>query len=194
MPLSVFPATPAPSYSYIFEQEYKTEISDYETGLEYRRRKQRFPKRGFSLTYKVLEMTTAGRDVLYEFFVVSQGAYVPFYYFDFISRRIIDEFVAHGDGIEDTFDLPSKETVEDATLKIYVDGIESNWVFSEGTGEGGVDQVTLPSVPVEGALITTNFNGRLRIKARFKEDKMSEELFSVYLTKFGLSIFEVKDF
>jgi len=194
MPLSVYPATPVPQYSYILEQEYKTIVSSYETGLEYRRRAWRFPKRTFVLNYNVLEMITAERDALYEFFVLSQGSYVPFYYFDFKVRRITDEFVAYGDGAAETFDLPSMDTTNDATLKVYVDGVDTNWVFGDGTGAGGVDQVTLPVHPGVGALITANFNGRLRIKARFKEDKMSEEIFTAYLTRFGLSIYEVKDF
>ena len=194
MPLSVYPATPTPQYTYVFDQEYRTTISSYETGLEYRRRMWRFPKRTFNLRYNVLQMTTAGRDALYEFFIQQQGAYVPFYYFDFKIRRILDEFVAYGDGAEDTFDLPSKDTVNDSTLKVYVDSVESNWVFGDGAGEGGVDTVELPSVPGVGALITANFNGRLRIKARFKEDKMTEEIFTAYLARFGLSVYEVKDF
>ncbi len=194
MPLSVYPTTPVPQYSYMFEQEYKTQISNYETGLEYRRRGWRFPKRTFTLKYNVLTMTTAQRDALYEFFVLSQGGYVPFYYFDFGIRRITDEFVAYGDAIKDTFDLPSKDTMDDATLNVYVDAVESNWIFGDGAGAGGVDTVELPAIPADGALITTDFNGKLRIKARFKEDRMSEEIFSRYLTRFGLSIYEVKDF
>ncbi len=194
MPLSVFPSVPTPQYSYLFEQEYKTQISSYETGLEYRRRIWRFPKRTFTLKYNVLAMTTSQRDALYEFFVSNQGGYVPFYYFDFGVRRITDEFVAYGDGIEDTFDLPSKDTVNDATLHVYVNAILSNWIFGDGAGAGGVDTVELPAIPADGALVTADFNGRLRIKARFKEDRMSEEIFSRYLTRFGLSIYEVKDF
>ena len=194
MPLLVFPSIPKPQYLYIFEQEYKTQISPYETGLEYRRRGWRFPKRTFLLRYNVLKMTAAGRDALYEFFVQCQGAYVPFYYFDVGMRRIIDEFVAYGDGIEDEFELPSKNTTEDATLNLYVNGVEVNWSFSAGTGPNGEDVITLiDGAPAEGALITADFNGKLRIQGRFKDDKMSEEVFTTYLTRFGLSIYEVKE-
>jgi hypothetical protein len=95
------------------------------------------------------------------------------------------------------FDLPSKDTSE-ATLKIYLNGIEktvnTDWFFIPGTGEGGADQVGMINALVSGDLLTTDFDGNLRIRGRFKEDSLSWDIFAPDLCNFSTKIYERRSF
>jgi hypothetical protein len=204
MPYEVFPETPSPSYSYILDHEFKTLITDFESGAEGAIEIWRFPKRTLQIVYNILQITPSERDALYEFYIKRRGRANRFWCFDFplpdgTKRKIIDEFVAYGDGTTTTFDLHSKATDNDTTLKIYVAGVEKTKVthynFISGGGEGSADRIqfTAGNIPTTGQLITSDFKGRLRIKGRFDSDKLTEEMFTVLLEKIGLIIREVKN-
>lgn len=258
MSLEVYPATPKPAYSLILDSQFRTLVSDFESGLEQRRIVWRFPKRVVSLGYKFQDFSSTGRDAIYEFFHNRRGMGETFWYFDFGSgktskkRKIIDEFVGYGssqtsgelivgksyrildwitnddfvnvgganvDGTEfvatgttpthwahssvvdrDIFDLPSKTTDNDSTLKIYVAGVlqtketPNQYDFLSGGGQGGSDRIQFKAgyIPTTGQLITADFKGYLRIKGRFKDDKFSEELFFIDRENFSVIIYEVR--
>lgn len=196
--MEIFPSIPIPSYSYILDSQFRTLVSDFESGTEQRRIMWRFPKRTVALNYKAQDFSSTGRDALYGFFQNRRGPGESFWYFDFQKRKIVDEFVGYGDGETATFDFHSKSTDNDATLKIYVAGvlkvITVDYDFVSGGGEGGSDRITFIAghIPATGALITSDFNGYLRIKGRFKDDKLSEELFTINLENIQVTIFEIK--
>ncbi len=198
MTIETYPSTPVPSYTYTMDHQFRTVVSDFESGAEQRRLMWRFPKRTFLLLYKAVAMTDAERYVLYKFFQQRSGSYESFYFFDFTMRRFFDQYVGYGDGSTATFDLPSKTTTNDATLKVYVAGVEKtitvDFNFVSGGGGGGSDRITFIAghIPALGALITVDFNGYLRIKGRFKDDKLTEELFTVDYETISVSIYEVK--
>lgn len=76
---------------------------------------------------------------------------------------------------------------------IYINSVvTTDYNFSEGTGEASVDQIILYDSPVAGSLITVDFTGYLRIKGRFKDDKLTEEIVTTHLDNFAVSIYEAK--
>jgi len=196
MTLQTYPSDPKPSYSYVIDSEFRTIISDFESGKEQRRSIWRFPKRTFALIYKVMRMTDAERNAVYDFFHNRRGSYEPFWFFDFIKRKWIDQYVGYGNGTTAIFDLPSKTTTQ--FPKVYVAGIEKtrtvHWNFLSGGGEGGADRIQFTSgnIPSAGQLITSDLEGYLRIKGRFKDDKFTEEIFTLDSENISLSIYEVK--
>lgn len=196
MTIETYPATPIPSYSSILDHEFRTLISDFESGKEQRRTMWRFPKRTFALIYKALAMTESQRDALYEFFQNRRGPYESFWFFDFIKKKWVDQYVGYGDSATDIFDLPSKDSEE--WPKIYVAGSEktraTHWNFISGGGGGGSDRIQFigGNIPTTGQLITADFSGNLRIKGRFKDPKLTEEIFEVDFTTITVSIYEVK--
>jgi hypothetical protein len=196
MSLEVYPSTPKPSYSLMLDHQFRTLVSDFESGKEQRRKMWRFPKRTFILIYKKIAMTDSGRNAVYEFFEKKAGAYESFWYFDSEKRKFIDQYVGYGDGTTDIFDLPSKITTQ--YPKVYVAGVEKtrtvHWDFLSGGGEGGADRIdfTPGNIPTTGQLITTDLEGYLRIKGRFKDDKLTEELWFHNREIISISIYEVK--
>ena len=67
--------------------------------------------------------------------------------------------IGTGDGVNDTFDLPSSNM---SGVTVYVNAIpqpSGNWSLSSGTGSGGVDQIIFGSgnLPTSGA--TVEFTG-----------------------------------
>jgi uncharacterized protein (TIGR02217 family) len=194
--MALFPGTPKPSYSYVLNHEFRTIISDFESGEEQRRTMWRFPKRTFALIYKILSITAGERDAIYEFYQNRRGPYESFWFFDFMQRKWVDQFVGYGDGIIATFDLPSKDTTQ--YPKIYVSAVEktrvTHWNFVADSGEEGADQITFTAgnIPAEGALITTDLTGYLRIKGRFNDPKLTEEIFTKDFENISFSIYEVK--
>lgn len=197
--MEVYPATPIPSFSLITDHKFRTLVTDFESGIENRRSLWRFPKRIFSLKYNLLIMSAAERDTIYEFIQNRLGSYESFWFFDPKLRKWIDEYIGYGDGATATFDLPSKTTTDDATLKIYVAGVLKidtvDYDFVSGGGAGGSDRITFIAghIPAVGALITSDFNGYLRIKGRFQDDGFNEEYFTVNFVKTGVIINEVKN-
>jgi hypothetical protein len=180
MTTPVWPQTPPPSFSYPFDDEYETLVSEYQGTNEQAQTLRRFPKVGFMVGYELLLI---GSDwaTIHNFHTARRGQWETFWYFDFISRPWTDLKIGRGDGSTATFDLPSKNTVHDSSLKVYVngslktEGVDYN--FSAGTGEGSADQIVFIAghIPALGALITTDLKGNRRIKAR-KDDKFADKM------------------
>ncbi len=77
---------------------------------------------------------------------------------------------------------------------IYVNGVATTaFNYSTATGEAGVDQIIFGATPVAGSLITCDLTGYLRIKGRFKDDKITEEIITTHLDNLAMSIYEVKN-
>lgn len=190
MALTVYPSTPKPAYSYVLAHEYKTVISDFDQGLEERSQRWTFPKRTFFLIYKLQEFSTTARDSIYEFYQNRLGAYEPFWYFDLQPRKWVDQYVDMGNATETTFDLPGNSSA----ATVYINAtVTTAFSLSATSGEGGADQIIFDSPPASSAVITSDFTGYLRIKGRFKDDKLTEEITTKHLVNFSVSILEVKN-
>jgi len=192
--VEVFPETIKPSSPLEIESRYRTVITQFDTGIEFRRRKWRFPRR--SVTLKFPYITQEETETLWNFYVARKGSYESFYWFDYLKQNWIDEFVGRGDGTVVTFDLPGKE-IDETTLKVYIDGVEqqvgtAGYTFSAGTGVNGEDQIVFSTAPSLGSLITCDFNGRLRLKVRFKDDILTKYRFTNIIQSIGITLFEVR--
>jgi len=77
--MSLFPTTPVPSYPIEIGQEFKTAVSDFQSGKEARRQIWTFPKRTINLKFDVL--TQANTDTLWNFYFQRKGAFIAFWYF-----------------------------------------------------------------------------------------------------------------
>jgi hypothetical protein len=185
--MAKFPEVPEIAYPLKLIRSYKTLIFEADSGLEQRRRRARFPKRRAILTYP--PMPKADRDVIADWFSDYHGMYGDangdlFYFFDQAFRHHKDEYVGRGTGAALTLDLHSKTTTPGATLIIYEDDVaqiaDTDYTFVSGGGTEGADRITWIAghFPATGALITSAFNGYLRIKARFAVDEMEEEIFT----------------
>lgn len=78
------------------------------------------------------------------------------------------------------YDLPSKSTVNDSSLKVYVNSVEASKTFISGGGGGGADRFYFADYQSQGDLITADLTGLLRIKGIFP-DRMISRLFSTGL-------------
>jgi hypothetical protein len=87
------------------------------------------------------------------------------------------------------FDLPGKST---SSHKIYYNGIlqtlTTDYVILTGGGDGDADRVEFTNPPAAGAVITAEFAGYLRIRARFDEDKLNRQMFYALLYTTGISL------
>ena len=101
------------------------------------------------------------------------------------------EKVGVGNGSQTTFDLPGVATTESSVV-VYKDGVSSAFTWGSGGGEGGSDQVVMSVVPASGTVLTADFYGRLRITARFAQDKLGKELFEYLLYRGEIRLVEVR--
>ena len=171
------------------EQEFRTIVTPFRSGTEQRASLDRFPKRTARLLYE--DLTSSEIDTLYNFYRARRGKWESFYYFDILSHSYTDEYVARGDGADLTFEMPSVSTVG-GSLQVYVDSVLTAVTLNAGTGPNGEDQIVFTGAPASGALITANLTGKLKIKCRFLEDKMSRDRFTTVLFKSGLDLYEVR--
>jgi hypothetical protein len=186
--MEVYPITPVPSYAYVFADEFQTLPSEFEGSNEQRQMLRRFGKRSFQLAYnKIFETEWV---IIHNFFKKMKGGYEPFWFFDLKIRHWIDEYIARGNGSIRVFDLHSKLTNPEG-LVVYVNGSPVTFSFLPGGGQANADRVLLDVAPASGTLITSDFYGYLRIKAKIP-DKFSDTLSTVIYTDLeAISIKEI---
>lgn len=134
MTIEIYPASPAPYYVVMTDQEFKTLISEFDSGIESRRKLRRFSKRTFRLDYKAL--SDSERNTVIDFFRDRGGPEVAFWLVDWKSRKWRDEYVGRGD--------------ISALYKAFAD---DGGVFTDETtpaGNATANDITLlPAVPAE---------------------------------------------
>lgn len=188
--MEVFPSNLLYVFPIDVRSEWKTRVTDFESGKEQRRAVWSFPKRRVTLNFRV--MTESEMKDLWKFYRDHKGPYSAFWFFLPTRDYWYGEYVGKGNGSQTTFDLPSKDTTE-ASVTVYVDGTSVDFTFSSGGGQGGADRVTLSVAPDSGEVVTADFYGKLRLKARFAEDNLTKELFNVKLFNAQFDIVEVKE-
>lgn len=183
-----FPDSPLPSYSYDLEPEFSTLISPFDSGNEQRRSKWVFPRFNVRLRFSNLSKTDMA--VLWNFFMARRGAYEAFYFFTpaaLLPESWTGQYCGTGTGAMTTFDIPGVNT---SGHNIYIDGVlqVSGYSILYGGGDGGSDRVEFSGAPASGSIVSADFAGRLRIRCRFKNDKMNAELFEFMLYRTGLEL------
>jgi uncharacterized protein (TIGR02217 family) len=168
--------------------EWKTIISQYDDlGAEQRKQKWLYPRRNLKLTYAYLTFTEVS--TLWEFYLARKGSYEAFNFFFPFSETYVGEYVGTGDGSTVIFNLPAKTSTH---YKVYIDSVaqteSTNYTFGSGTGADGEDKVKFTAAPTDGARITYDFTGYLKVRCRFEDDKMDMETFYARLTGTGLKL------
>lgn len=196
--MATYPEDPAPIYPLIVTPRWDTIISRMDGGAEQRRQKTLFPLYDVEVRYDAL--ANADARTLYEFFMARKGRYEAFYIYDLglLAGEAFAhsaQFVGSGDGSTDTFDLPGRST---SNQTIYVDGAEqtlsTHYTISSGTGVSGADQVMFVTAPADGAVITADFTGFLRMRCRFADDTLARELFQTTRYRFSVKLTGVSEY
>ncbi len=190
--MATYPEAPAPVYPLIIEPEFKTLISGFDGGGEQRRQKQLFAKYNVTVQYDAL--SAADAQTIYDFYMARKGSYEAFYIYDLallasISTDHTGLYCGTGDASTEVFDIPGRST---SSQVVYVDGVEqtvtTDYVILTGGGESSADRIDFVSAPAAGEVITVDFTGYLRIRARFAEDSLPKELFMTNLFRYGLKL------
>ena len=183
--MAQFPTSPAPNYPYELTQNWKTIVSAFDSGVEQRRQKQTYPKYDVSLVY-VNEADDL--NILWNFYQARNGSLEAFYFYTIETSDWDGLFVGTGDGSSATFDIPGQSTT--STL-IYVNGSlvgSGDYTLLTGGGTEASDRVLFDTAPAANAIITCDFTGNMRIRCRFKEDKMTKQAFFWSLYHTGLEL------
>lgn len=170
--------------------EYRAHVTESESGIELRTRQWRFPRRTVEQRYSAL--TQAEIDELWTFYQARRGVELPFFWTEADIqpyRTHTDEYMGRGDGTTRIFDFPG---VSASNITVIVDGVPIGGTYLVGGGAGGGDRWEFATAPPVGAIITTAFQGRLRLRMRFAEQNLTQEMFSLRLWRTGASLIEVK--
>ena len=180
----------------ILEAGHKTLVSEFETGKEQRRQAWAFPRRTIKLSFDPL--LAADVDTIYNFLLARKGSFEPFYYFwpwknpGNVWQSYTGEYIGRGTGALTTFNLPARNVTQ-GSLVVYVDGVQTAVTFSSGTGANNVDQIVFAVAPANGATITANLTGQLRLRMRLKTDAVTKDYFAFLLGRLGLELIEVRE-
>jgi len=178
-----YPETPIPTEPYDIKINWKTVISDFDSGKEQRRQKNLYPKYNVSLTYPPLSLTDI--QILWNFYQARRGTYEPFYFYSIEEAQWNGCFVGIGNASDTTFDLPGKSA---SSIVIYDNGVATA-TYTLGVGDGDClsDNIVFNTAPAVNALITCDFYGYLRIRCRFQEE-LTRSSFTAALYKTGINL------
>ena len=172
------------------EPEFNTLISGFDGGGEQRRSKQLYPKYNVTLAYEKREV--ADVRTLWEFYMARNGAQEAFYIYDFTlfleqTFNHVGAYCGTADGTDTIFDIPGRTTTSHTIYSDAVD-VTADTTILVGGGSSDSDRVEYDTAPSEGAIITADFTGYLRIRARFAEDKLPRETFIEQIYSYGISL------
>lgn len=193
MPTPLFPLAIHMEYPLEVEAEYATIVNTF-GGENYREEIRRslhaFPARRVGITAANL-LRTEIKD-LWDFYVARKGAWEAFHFF----LPTMDYWTGELAAIQTvagtlTFDIPSMDT-DAPSLIVYDDGTPTAITFSGSTGENGADQVIFGGAPAVGSIITADLYGKLRMKMRFAEDKLTKSMIELLLYKYKVELMEVR--
>lgn len=185
--MDVFPeVNPRPEYPLKLTPRWNTHITDIEGGKEERNQKWLFPRYDVEVSYPSW-LETWEMQVLYDFYMAQKGAKDAFFIYALspagVPMNHKTQYIATADGSTTVFDLPGKYT---SSQSIYGNGSpETGVTILTGGGGGNSDRVQFASAPSAGTVLTCDFRGYLRIRARFGADNLTQELFAAQLFRFG---------
>lgn len=189
--MATFPETPSPIYPLTIIPRFKTIQTEFDNGSEERTAKWLFPKYDVTVQYLALSATNA--QILWNFYLARKGSYEAFYIYDLslmqlVTKSHVDQYIATGDGATTTFDIPGRSTSSHAIYKDSVLEDSGNYSILTGGGTSSSDRVQFNTAPTTGEIITADFAGYLRIRVRFAQDQMSQEMFALNLFSTGLEM------
>lgn len=182
--MAAFPTSPQPTFPYAIEPEWRTLVTEFDSGEEQRRKKWTYSHYNIRLSYYGLE--TSAVNNLYEFYMARQGAYEAFSFFDPLGASThTGLYVGTGDGATTAFDLPGKQITSKA---VYVNGTTIATTVSTAGGTDGVDSLRFSVAPTSTQVITCDFVGTLRVRCRFAEDRLSKQNFEKAMFSAGIEL------
>ena len=188
--MAIFPTYTSVEYANPVTKSIRTKtlISKYETdGEEKRRHKWLFHKWDVNLKYNNISKTEAR--TLWQFFVTHKGQATPFYFYDYSTSTYTKEFVAVISATTTAYNLPFKSG-NSITLYRSSTTISSASYSIDSSGASSASRVVFTSsgLPAAGAYIKATFTGKLKVRARFKDETMSFETFYNRLVTTGLDL------
>jgi len=185
--MATFPTDPQPYHieAMTVTPRWSTVIGGTDTGNEQRRAKQLFPVYDVKLIYK--NIVSNKFQTLWSFFMARKGAYEAFYIYDIDLLSHEAQYCGVGDGETLIFDIPGVST---SAQKIYVNGIEqeSGITLLIGGGSSNSDRVQFAVARTAGSVVSCDFTGFLRIRARFANDTMDKNLFYKSMYETGIEL------
>jgi len=192
--MAIFPEDIIPAHPFSIEPAWDTLVSTFDGGAEQRRQKSLYPR--FNTRFRLHALESADAQTIWDFFMARRGSFESFYFFDPIpdipgigTTSYEDLYIGTGDGATEVLDIPGKST---SSQVIYVDGatqtLTTDYVILTGGGDGSADRVDFVTAPSTGDAITCDFTGKLRIKCRFAQDRLSRELFMTILFNYGIEL------
>lgn len=180
--MAAFPTTvPVMNAAKIILRTQTLSSQENEIGKEIVKIKMLYAVRDLVLPFKGLTQVQAR--TLFQFFQARMGGW--FHYFITYLEVYVSEFVGvHITGTT-TMNLPGK-TMTNVT--VYADGSEvseSNYSIGSGTGEDGCDLLTWSTQPANGAKITIDFTGYLKVRCRQKNPTVDFTIFMKSLQETG---------
>ena len=159
---------------------FATIISKFDNGVEGRKQKRLYPRREFGIKYTITDGTHL--KTLYDFYMARRGSFEAFNFFYPFSKTYGGEYVGLGDGVTTNYNLPFKLATD---MVIYLDGLvqadTTDYTITHSAGADGADLISFVSAPIDGAKITCDFTGRLKVHCRFKDDELTTTEFAALI-------------
>ena len=133
--MEIYPSAPLIIRPIAIEAEYKTLVTDFETGKEQRRQIWTFPLRNITLNYRRRQTDI---ETLWHFYNARKGRADAFWFVMPYAENHKNEYVTKGDGAATIFDLPSLNT---ANLIVYINSIVTLATLLSGGGQASADRI-----------------------------------------------------
>lgn len=197
MSITVFPLT----YQYDYQEtmNFRTAVSDFESGTEQRRARWSEPLRSFKLSFPGL--TYGQIETLFNFYTDRQGAYDTFYFDPLHNTAVTNELIGTGNGVKVQFTKTlSSVPIRPTSLVVVsgaISGADNGAEAVTGTGIGGtIDydtgalDVTFTSAPTTGTQVLASYDPCYKV--RFEEDSLSITQFAYRLYSNNLGLKQVR--
>lgn len=182
--MAVYPESPNPTFPYVIEPEWRTIVTEFDSGDEQRRAKWTYAHYNIRLSYYGLNSSAVAN--LYEFYMARKGAYEAFTFFDPLGASSHDGlYIGTGDGATTAFDIPGKQITG---LAVYRNGTTIATTVSTAAGTDGRDSLRFGTPPTSTQVLTCDFVGTLAVRCRFAEDRLSKQNFEKALFSAGIEL------
>lgn len=175
---------------------FKTLVSQFdEEGEENRKQKWLYPKRDLSVAYR--NITKVNAETLWEFYLARKGQFEELNFFlpepELTYPSYTGEYVGTGDGSTEVFNLPCKSSLGRI---VYLDGVpqveDTDYNYTALGGADGADKIDFSdsamSAPSDGAVLTLDFTGVLKVHCVFAEDYFDFETFRDRIVSAGIEL------
>jgi hypothetical protein len=190
--MAEYPSTPRPNYPLVITPVFLTLVSEVDTGQEQRKSMKTFPTFDVNLQYNRTRI--ADFQTIWNFYIARKGAFEAF---DFYTCPRTEDweglYVGVASGSLSTFDIPGKTTSDHTVYNNTVEVDSGDYTILVGGGRSSSDRIAFDTPPDEGHVITVDFTGYMRIYCRFKEDRLSREMFQLSAVRSGIELKGLKE-